>query len=240
MSHRRPDSPLPYSKICDLSGDAEQLGPYLQAVDAHPEALAGQHAIRRWEYAMALYTIREWTLASTSPGHDRAALQICDVGGAGSNFWQVLTDVTRDDIIVVDDRLETLPIGQVLGVRVTIEEAAAGVSPQVREGKFDLLTCISVIEHVEEVRKFCRACHHLLRPGGLFFLTADYWDVDGADTAHYHWMRKRIYNVDRVRRLLEDCRTLGFRSMGLADWAYHGPQLYDYSVCSLALLKRDA
>lgn len=236
MSHRRPESPLPYSTVCDLNGDAEQLGPYLSAVDAHPEALQGQHAIRRWEYAMALYAIDAWNAAQ----HDqRAPFQICDVGGAGSNFWQVLAGVTSEDIIVVDDRLESLPAGQVLGVRGTVEEAAEGVSPLVGPGRFDLLTCISVIEHVDEVRKFCRACHTLLKPGGLFFLTMDYWDAEGPDTAHYHWMRTRIYNRDRVTRLREECRTLGFRRMGQADWAYHGPQLYDYSICSLALLKRD-
>jgi cyclopropane fatty-acyl-phospholipid synthase-like methyltransferase len=95
-----------------------------------------------------------------------------------------------------------------------------------------------VIEHVEEIRKFFRACHMLLKPGGLLFLTTDYWDAEGDDTAHFHWMRKRIYNAERMRKLQGDLRELGYASFGQADWAYHGPQVYDYAVCSTAMVKK--
>ena len=240
MSRRLAGSALPYSKVCDLVGDAEQLDPFFAQVACHPDALTGQHAIRRWEYAMALRTITAWAAQQvfTAPldAPPMSPLQICDVGGAGSNFWQVLTGVTSEDIQLVDPSCprEVTELGQRQMFCGGVEEYAA-TAPH---GQFDILTCISVIEHVEEVRKFFRACHMLLKPGGLLFLTTDYWDAEGPDTAHFHWMRTRIYNAERMRKLQGDLRELGYASFGQADWAYHGPQVYDYSVCSAAMVKK--
>jgi len=239
VSRRLSSSVLPYSKVCDIVGDAEQLAPFYAMVDRYPDALAGQHTIRLWEYAMALYAIQGWYQAQVAQVTQVGIppFQICDVGGAGSNFWQVLTGLTPEPVILVDpnfpEAIEARPQGAP-AFRRTIESYAAGAS----HNQFDILTCISVIEHVEEVRKFFRACHMLLKPGGLLFLTTDYWDAEGPDTAHFHWMRKRIYNAERMRKLQGDLRELGYASFGHADWAYHGPQVYDYSVCSAAMVKK--
>jgi len=242
VSRRLASRQLPYSKVCDLTGDAEQLAPFSAMVDKHPDALAGQHAIRRWEYAMALRTITGWAAQQVFHGSLDAPplrpLQICDVGGAGSNFWQVLSGMTSERIVLVDASLpaDLSPMGyaQVDCIRSTVEEYAATAT----HGQLDIITCISVIEHVEEVRKFFRACHMLLKPGGLLFLTTDYWDAEGDDTAHFHWMRKRIYNDERMRTLLGGLRELGYASFGQADWSYKGPQVYDYSIASAAMVKK--
>lgn len=186
---------------------------------------------------MALYTIQRWQ-EDTEP---RAPLQICDVGGAGSNFWQLLHGLTPDPILVIDsaapDRVwrDGEPVQY---WRESVEEFAThGMHNQ-----FDVITCISVIEHVEELRKFFRACHMLLKPGGLLFLTTDYWDAEGDDTAHFHWMRKRIYNAARLQRLIASVRDLGFTRFGAPtsrdSWEYPGPQVYDYSVASVALTRK--
>jgi SAM-dependent methyltransferase len=237
VSRRLASSQLPYSKACDLVGDAPHLSPFFAFVDQHPDALAGQHAIRRWEYAMALYAITGWTVHQTLTDPQdlrRDPLEICDVGGAGSGFWQVLTEVTTTDIVLVDPSLTDVPHGR----RVIVREGVEAFAAHTYHGRFDIITCISVIEHVEEIRKFFRACHMLLKPGGLLFLTTDYWDAEGDDTAHFHWMRKRIYNDERMRTLLGGLRELGYASFGQADWAYHGPQVYDYAVCSAAMVKK--
>lgn len=247
----RPNGPFPVSKAMDLNHDHHHLQAQLETLARYPEALTGQcEPMRQWEYAMALYAIATWqdardapppldpdpdSLTHALPKPARDPLQICDVGGAGSHFWQVLTSVTPENITVVDPNGGSIPeVGQAVLLSLSIEEYAA----HAYHNQFDVLTSISVIEHVEEVRKFFRACHMLLKPGGLLFLTTDYWDAEGPDTAHFHWMRKRIYNADRVRKLLQDIRELGFKSFGTSDWGYHGPQVYDYSACSVALVKK--
>ena len=246
MSRRTPDSPLPFTKACDLEADAITLQPYYDQLARYPDVLQGQHPIRQWEYAMALRAIDRWELqrereAIVGELIYRDPLEICDVGGAGSNFWKALTGLTSEDIIIVDPSLTELPADQVLGVKGTLIEAVEGNTPLVKPGRFDILTCISVIEHIpsDDLLDFFKAAHTLLKSGGLFFLTTDYWDAEGPDTAHFHWMRERIYNAGSMRNLTLRLRETGFRSFGGdGDWTYRGHQVYDYSVISLAMVKR--
>ena len=239
MSRRAPDSPLPFSKVMDRQ-DWGDLELYTQVIDRYPGALQGQHAVRRWEYAMAFRAIDTWEKTchpQESELYRNDPLEILDVGGAGSNFWQVLTALTSADIHIVDPAAvpgaEQAP-GRYQVFACPVEDFAAAT----RHSRFDILTCISVIEHVEDVRRFFRACSMLLKPGGLVVFTTDFWDKEGPDVAHFHWMRKRIYNEGSIRKLLTGLRELGYRSFGAADWSYHGDQVYDYSVCSVAMTKR--
>jgi SAM-dependent methyltransferase len=41
---------------------------------------------------------------------------------------------------------------------------------------FDMATCISVIEHWVDYKKFLTESYRLLKPGGLLVVTADYWE----------------------------------------------------------------
>jgi hypothetical protein len=75
-------------------------------------------------------------------------------------------------------------------------------------------------------------------PGGLLFLTMDFWDQPGPDRAHFHWMRKRIFNYGFERAIMEPLLDAGFFWLGDRDLTYHGPQVYDYTFASLALVKR--
>lgn len=228
--------PFPTSKVMDPM-DFVELSNTVARIDADPLILSGQHPIRRWEYAMALHAIHEWLWATAAQaGPDDPPPAIADLGGAGSNFWQALTPLSPTPITVIDEKLPGTQFvdlhPSLLYIRGTAEHAA----PRFTEA-FDILTCISVVEHVVQVRPFLKALHTLLRPGGLLVLTTDYWDCEGPDTAHFHWMRERIYNVETLRGLRGGLWELGFRMFGQADWHYTGPQVYDYSVASLTMVK---
>jgi len=41
---------------------------------------------------------------------------------------------------------------------------------------FDLATCISVIEHEVRLEPFFKEAFRVVKPGGIFFVTTDYWD----------------------------------------------------------------
>lgn len=234
---------FPLSKAADVAGDQVALTDEHQLLAQCPDVLNKQHAIREWEYAMGLLAIRHWVgkdLCSSTPRWPD--LEIIDVGGAGSNYWQALRHCTGGDvpILVVDvnapDRIwrDGEPVQY---WRETIDQFAGHVT----HGQFDVLTCISVIEHVKQpdIRRFLRACHMLLRPGGLLFLTTDYTSSEGPDVFHFHWMRERIYNAESLQKLANSAREIGFCRFGTADWTWHGPQVYDYSVASLALTKKE-
>lgn len=231
-------SVFPYSKVCNLAADTLQLTSYMAAIDQVPIVMVDQNPIRKWEYAMALRAIHGWRNDHAPDG----PLHVCDVGGAQSGFWQVLAPLSPDKYIVIVDpaaphgHVNAVPGAKHIIYPCGIEEYATPV-PE-RRNSFDVLTVISVIEHVEQVKHFFRACHTILRPGGLLFFTADYWDAEGPDTAHFHWMRQRIYNDSRIKKLLADLRDLGFQSFGHADWSYHGNQVYDYSIVGVAMVKK--
>ena len=194
--------------------DWDELVPELVLVDA--VGIGEQHPMRRWEYAMALRALSEHRKGYVSP---LAGYLVLDVGGAGSPFAEICQS-TQASCQIVDPKLN-----------VAIE--AIGGVPLA-----DAVISISTIEHVKEPLPFLEACHRALAPGGLLFLTADYWDRwGGPDTAHFHWMRERIYNPMKWGVLAGEASTLGFRMFGGYDMIYGGNHVYDYTFASLALTK---
>jgi len=227
---------LPLSKCMDPAADYPRLGPELELVDRH-NAVEGQVEQRRWEYAMAHRAIAEWQATqSQADGWEDHPLRACDVGGAGSRFALTLTEVATT-VDVVDPAL-TLR-GPVQGISCFPTDLWQHGATQPHD-QYDILTAISVLEHIPdaEIRRFLRAAKMLLRRGGLLFLTLDCWNAVGPDTAHFHWMRQRIYNPDLIRALQQTLRELGFLSFGKGDWAYSGDHLFgSYSFASLVMVR---
>jgi len=74
---------------------------------------------------------------------------------------------------------------------------------------FDLATCISVIEHGVDSEIFLREASRILKPGGLLFVTADYWadPTDVPDAPDQYGQAWRILS----RKDIEDFLTLAGR-----------------------------
>lgn len=208
---------LPLTKTCDPVADFALLPKELALVDVFFHADAPQHELRRWEYALALDAVCRWE-------HDRQAHVAYDVGGAGSPFHRILGHEIGTTVRVIDPQHS---------LASTSLEQFVSRNPALA----DVVTCLSVLEHVEDLDRFLYYLGCLVAPGGLLFLTMDCWNTDGPDTAHFYWDRKRIftpYSWPACARLLHD-----FNLFGKADWSYHDDQLYgSYSFASLALQKR--
>jgi SAM-dependent methyltransferase len=215
---------LPLSKTLDPA-DFAQLSKELAIVDAHFTDEREQHPMRRWEYALALDALWRWRTQS----HREAAV-IYDVGGAGSPFrW--MSD----------------------GVQVVDPDSAGGITQHPYELR-NFVTqgtelaaavfCLSVLEHVDDLDQFLYQLGCLVAPGGLLFLTMDCCGDPGhqiacrRDDHHFHWMRKRIFTLSHWEYLSLNLKPYGFELFGEADWTFHGPQVYDYTFASLALIKR--
>lgn len=205
---------LPLSKSLDPA-DYRLLQPELQMVENRWDGT--QHPARKWEYAMALRAIIRWE--QTHHG----LITAVDVGGAGSPFLGILGAQLGSAVTVVDPKVNmTLAEHLHSGARLA-----------------NIVTCLSVLEHVEDLDQFLYHLGCLVAPGGLLFLTMDCWNGRGEDTAHFHWDRKRIFSMKAWRSIGGQGVQSAFEYLGDTDWLYHGDQLYgSYSFASLALVKR--
>lgn len=203
---------LPLTKLANIQSDLTLLESELQRVNRYFTDADPQHESRKWEYAMALRAMNEWRTAVSRDLDDG----IYDVGGFGSPFQYMSKGVT-----VVDPRA---PDGYTLEQFVGPGTELAAV-----------VTCLSVLEHVDDLDHFCYLLGCLVAPGGLLFLTMDH-GTDLPDEYHFHWDRKRIFDTKAWETLREKFGE--FTLFGGRDRTYHGNQVYDFSIASLAMVKR--
>lgn len=210
------------SKTLDPA-DFALLAPELAVVDRWFTIERAQHPLRRWEYALALRAYRTW---------GRRSRFTIDVGGAGSPFYHMVPDHLPH---VLDPDC---------GAKHTLADylGTAPPAPQIADAVF----CLSVLEHVgdpstDPLDEFCYHLACLVAPGGLLFLTMDYCDAPEAepeDRYHFHWMRQRIFSATGMGRLSYRFLSRDFSPLTALDYTWHGPQVYDYTFASLALVKR--
>lgn len=205
------------------------LGEQLKTVDERFKFASEQHPARRWEYGMCLRAILAWSVAHGPRGLSTVA----DVGGAGSPLFRMLMDQDLA-VRVVDPKHPNDEKGHGPS---TVEAYALEHGRQ-----HPIVTCISVIEHIadEHIENFLNALALITAPGGLLFMTMDYWgkDSDEKDTAKFHETRVRIYNHKTWQQLAHEMSHRGFKLFGMPDWSYHGDHAEDsHSHATLSFQK---
>lgn len=202
---------IPLTKTLSPNDYAHLTGPLI-VIDRHDMA-SQTNDHRRWEYAMASVAVH---------AHSRdPRRKTLDVGGTGSPLRHILFDGAGLTVQVADPA-ETIPLEHVAHT-------------------YDVVTCVSVLEHVPDLYDFCDHLARVVALGGVLFLTMDIWDhpINEPDTAHFSWLRERIFTVESWKDLAEIFFKAGFRLHGEADWNYYGDALFPlgYSLCSLSLVK---
>jgi SAM-dependent methyltransferase len=85
-------------------------------------------------------------------------------------------------------------------------------------GRFSAVTAISVIEHGYREPELLAEVSRLLRPGGYFIASFDYWpekiDTAGMDLFGMDW---RIFSSSEVESMLECARSFGLAPVGEVD-----------------------
>ncbi len=86
-------------------------------------------------------------------------------------------------------------------------------------GSFSAITAISVIEHGFDSNRLLSEISRLLRPGGYFIASVDYWsekiDTGGIKAFGLDWM---IFSRDDIIKFLNDAKNYGLVPMGESNF----------------------
>lgn len=200
------------------------------------------HPHRFWEYASIMQQLEEL-------GVPRDA-EMIDVGSGASFFDPFLA--LRHPLLCCTDSMK---YGDIMPM-VAAQRAHYGValplydllledmSPRLEIGwggatnKFDVTMCISTIEHVDGHDAAMRELIRITKPGGLIFITSDYFrDIPQWEASPSRHLQITPYMEDYVRRIPE---TFGLDFVGDTDLAYRGDFVHTYSFVNICLRKRAA
>lgn len=175
-----------------------------------------EHPLRAWEYGIALHALRAAGCRS-----------VLDVGGGGSVFAPSAA-VLGMEVTQVDPGDCSAWVGaqsERIGLPLAYHQAdlmSYEISP------YDAVTCLSVLEHVEDDLSFFRRLQEFVRPGGVLALTVDFWP-DGRPQVDGHL---RTYNMASLSRLVDAAP--GYH-LDPPDYRDHGNHVYGYTFASLVL-----
>lgn len=195
------------------------------------------HPHRFWEYASIMQQLSDLGIRSDA--------EMIDVG-AGASFFDPYLALTYPRLCCTD----SMKYGDV-GPMVVAQRAAYGValplydlmledmSPRWEIGwggatdKFDVTLCISTIEHVDDHDAAMRELVRITRPGGLIFITSDYF----RDIAQWEASPSRHLQVTPYMQAFVEALPgrFGLEFVGLTDLAYAGDFVHSYSFCNLCL-----
>jgi ubiquinone/menaquinone biosynthesis C-methylase UbiE len=112
-----------------------------------------------------------------------------------------------------------------------------------QDASFEAITAISVIEHGYQGDRLLHELSRVLKPGGLFIASVDYWpdkiDTTGITAFGMDW---RIFSKDELKAFMDRAAAFGFSPVGemslsastpLIDW-----QRKQYTFCWFAIRKR--
>lgn len=135
---------------------------------------------------------------------------ILDIGAYASEILCVLHRLGYTSLTGVDlnPTLPSMPHPE--SIRYVVSDFLQTPFP---DGSFAAITAISVIEHGFQSNRLLKEISRLLRPGGYFIASFDYWpekiSTRGVMLFGAEWT---IFSRDELRQFIEDARSYGFSS----------------------------
>lgn len=181
--------------------------------------------VRQWLNTVGFFggvvvgdAIKSWDVLTTANFlRDRLPpdTPVLDIGAYASEILPVLYKMKYSNLSGVDlnPRIKEMPFSD--HIRYEVADFMATPFP---DGSFGAVTAISVIEHGFRSEHLLREISRLLRPGGYFIASFDYWpekvDTTGMDIFGMDW---RIFSKAEVLAFIEEARAYGLSSCGEID-----------------------
>lgn len=204
-----------------------------------PHCLWHEHKI--WENASILQQLDELEVPQEA--------EIVDIGSGGMFFPVYLVAEGGYPHVTLTDSLAARPdIGQLIaaqerayGISLPFHAVGAESMPMFPSETFDVVMCISTIEHVDANRHddVLREMHRIAKPGGLLFITSDYFrsgEVGHAQHAAspYRDGQMTAYTKESVLNLPN---IIDVEFVGETDLDYRGDFVHNYSFVNICLRK---
>ncbi|HXG28764.1 MAG TPA: class I SAM-dependent methyltransferase [Nevskiales bacterium] len=176
-------------------------------------------AARRWGLAYRHY-LRGWL----PPDRDARVL---DIACGGGKLLQFYLDAGYTDVHGVDVSPEQVALARQVTPNVT--EANVLDYLAVREGQFDLICGLDIVEHFrkDEVLTFLDLCHAALKPGGRLVLQTPNAESPWGTHHRYNDLTHELgFNPNALSRLLA---LVGFAAIEARE---QGPVPWGYSAAS--------
>jgi SAM-dependent methyltransferase len=137
---------------------------------------------------------------------------ILDIGAYASEMLCALHRLDYTNLTGVDlnPRLKQMPYAD----RITYVIGDFLQSP-FEDASFAAITAISVVEHGFDAKKLLTEIARLMKPGGYFIGSVDYWpskiDTTGMNVFGMDW---KIFSEDEIRSFIKEAETYGFMPCG--------------------------
>jgi len=162
--------------------------------------------VKSWDVLKTVHFIEE---------HVRRGASILDLGAFASELPCILHKLNYSNVVGVDLNPEIRNMPYASSVRY---EVADFMHTPFASESFDVITAISVIEHGYNAQALLRELSRLLRPGGYFVASFDYWpEKIKSDGIMIFGMDWRIFSEQEVRSFVQEAREYGLMLPGNLD-----------------------
>jgi SAM-dependent methyltransferase len=164
--------------------------------------------VKSWDVLKTIEFI-EKNVAKTDP--------ILDMGAFACEILCILHNIGYDNLTGIDlnPRIKEMPYAD--AVRYEVSDF---MHTRFANESFQVISAISVIEHGFNSRLLLSEISRLLRPGGYFVASFDYWPdkIDTAGVAFFgmDWL---IFSEQEVREFIEEAKSFGFTTPGKIELA---------------------
>ncbi len=224
----------------DFLPHAEPIRQFQRDMKA-PHCISHPHKV--WENASIMQQLDELGVPKDA--------YVIDVGSGGMFFPPYLAAVGGYRDLTLTDSMHNMDIrGYVTaqnvayGLNMVVHALHAENMASLPSDHWDVVMCISVIEHINKGSHDAalKELWRLTKPGGLIFITSDYFRGDGnggADSQQYQASpykdgQETAYNKELVLNLPN---IIDVEFVGDTDLDYRGDFVHNYSFCNICLRK---
>lgn len=160
--------------------------------------------------------LKSWDVLKTVEfieANTTADAAVLDIGAYASEVPLIMHQLGRKNVCGVDlnPGLLGMPFAGAVDYRIS-----DFMSTPFAESSFAAITAISVIEHGFDGERLAREVARLLKPGGFFIASMDYWPekiaTDGIKLFDMSWT---IFSADEIRSFVDLAHTHGLQPHGL-------------------------